>query len=1809
MAEAEDVYKVGIEYQGGAAVNSFGTDMDKVQLSVQEMLAGLGNLGVDQNLLRRNAQRAVNTLNTELNRAMASAQNHGGAQLPANLGSRFAMAAGIPERNNRQFATMASAAERYAQSIIRAATTTTNAFGQRTQMDPLRPFREGIVQADLQTGRLSRSISELQAKQVALSRVRTPLEKDVNTLSRANLQPETKQILARSWSASVAPEIARVTPPRPAPQLDSDAFRLDVARALAAPRSDAERAMGATWPRQRAQDVAGSFGFENTQQLNAFARANQDVVVAAREEVRARQAAIAALHAEQRARATVQPGRYYQGGGRTGAAWDFSLDPSAADRQNFAFGSYQANMPASLRATSQAIREGQRLALDDFSKSLPRGESVRLGSASAGRMQQAYAFGSYRENIEYSRLLRQAGADTPVLNGLVRSGDSVRLGSTRAARMEQQYNYGGYRENIAAARAARRVPFRESFMTGWGSSDEKPFGQMVGQTARISLFYGVAYRALSTLQQVLSETVTETLAYEDALTNLNLVTNRSRESSAALASTLTDIAASAGFTSSQGVELGARAVGLYGVASADAATQERAIEVSAQVATRMARVSGGDPIATQTQLAGALRSLGWGIERLPELEDTISYLSRQTGQSPAELLGAFSNVQTLASQGGFTPQQTAAILAQVATTTGQNPEATAGQFRQLFSRGADTIAPRASEITGVDMTGMDLQQIFATVSQLNLSANQLNQFASLFGKGGSQQVATILTQQYGAVQGLVTGAEGAQGFGQDAFDRVMESIGNRLRVLGSTAAEFSVNLVETGILDWFALVVVAAQNLVDIGNNVLELFNSLPRPLRAVALALGEVYAAALIAQRMGWTTAGAHAAEGLARPWTRAATRVLAAPGQIWRGLNEPMTRAGAVQLRGQIGEALRGVLAAGGPLKLPAGQVQSGVLGRVPGLGRLTGLGTLGAVGLAAAGVYGVGTAIGNTMRGDTLVQEARNASLAADTAEGMREAAAQARNVASELRNMGTSGLQTGDVAGLLPALINQFTERTSIAEADRLADFNSRRADALEQAQALATAPASRFFQGDFSAEGLASGLERMTEAGLSAQQQIDALSGVFEAVATNASLARDVVAVIGPDQRDYFTQRVAVAASTGLEQAGQATEDWRAGQVWAARTDRLGNVSIPGYIQGLFEGKEFERSRNEFSLTTEDQERLNQFLTERVGADLQSFLDDGVVDDYESSQIVSRALGSVGDVADMSKVDPTSKKALETFIASNIRNLLREFSPEVIAQDVGGLLELSTGLIDQEAETRGALGGSKSGVANYRLGELRALRQRAVAAANGKDGGLTEQDVAEIRKFDVLIAQATTAAVDARLQDAERLANLQIARLSPGDVSSRLAIQRGLVEQQLAAADQQIATATRAAAAEASSGGTWTPVDTSARTEALTARANLEREEQANTLAIRQGQRTTSVGANNALGQSAVAIDNARDALSQETVGEASYYSALASYRQAQFSYSQALVQNQNAAALSRVDPRDTIARLQTQVANARREARLVPANQRGALMDQINQLNQQIAEAAVSQANAADSANIAGNRSQLAQAEVAIRSAHRNLGIQLPGTEAYYSALASLRSAQAELAQAELTQQDRLRRLGSDLTDPVAQARLAVQQARAQLAADQASGQGSDVIAQSQLDLRSAQNQEEAAAFSQRISDLQTAEDLGRISHSAYMSYLQSEHDRLTAIGARTRQQQEQLDQVDKLMKSAAEQLQGQFNIGDIDLPTVYEVRRAIGSNAATQVSDYSNSNNVVNVNGADFGAVVQWLTQYLGTGAQVVTAATPRRV
>lgn len=210
----------------------------------------------------------------------------------------------------------------------------------------------------------------------------------------------------------------------------------------------------------------------------------------------------------------------------------------------------------------------------------------------------------------------------------------------------------------------------------------------------------------------------------------------------------------------------------------------------------------------------------------------------------------------------------------------------------------------------------------------------------------------------------------------------------------------------------------------------------------------------------------------------------------------------------------------------------------------------------------------------------------------------------------------------------------------------------------------------------------------------------------------------------------------------------------------------------------------------------------------------------------------------------------------------------------------------------------------------------------------------------------------------------------------------------------------------------------------------------------------------------------------------------------------------------------------------------------------------------------------------------------------------------YWDALKQLHDAQYELAMVELEQASNARLLASDVTDPVAQARVAVQAAKDKLAYDRNRGASGTVITGDRLALKQAQAQAASASWSQQFGDMQTNYELNRISLSAYLKYLNSQKAYLEAVKNKTRDQVEQLNQVDRALKGLAEGLQGQWNLGDIKMPTAYEMRRAVAGYAGG-----GQNQTYITINGANMAQVMQVLQAAVGTTTISAAPTTPVKV
>jgi hypothetical protein len=316
-----------------------------------------------------------------------------------------------------------------------------------------------------------------------------------------------------------------------------------------------------------------------------------------------------------------------------------------------------------------------------------------------------------------------------------------------------------------------------------------------------------------------------------------------------------------------------------------------------------------------------------------------------------------------------------------------------------------------------------------------------------------------------------------------------------------------------------------------------------------------------------------------------------------------------------------------------------------------------------------------------------------------------------------------------------------------------------------------------------------------------------------------------------------------------------------------------------------------------------------------------------------------------------------------------------------------------------------------------------------------------------------------------------------------------------------------------------------------------------------------------------------------------------------------------------------VDSRDTLANDRIDIAQT--EAELADFRTRGvtgkALADKERLLADQKRKYAEDQADLALAQELQelSTTSAVDQATANTLQAKANMDKTLQGTAAYATARKEWLDAIDAQAQADLDASQLRRQLSIDLSNPVQAANEQLKSAREELALAKEQGKSPDEINQKKLDVRNAELQAEAAAFSQFLSNVQNAEQLGDISHKAYMNLLKG---RLTALQAELatmdpksngyQQIQDQITQLRLALKAGADELSGQFNVGDIRVPTPYEVRRALkagrgdilsvnGSNStAGNVTNDNSTKNVI-LNGVPLEQIMAMIEDLFGKKAR----------
>jgi TP901 family phage tail tape measure protein len=254
--------------------------------------------------------------------------------------------------------------------------------------------------------------------------------------------------------------------------------------------------------------------------------------------------------------------------------------------------------------------------------------------------------------------------------------------------------------------------------------------------------------------------------------------------------------------------------------------------------------------------------------------------------------------------------------------------------------------------------------------------------------------------------------------------------------------------------------------------------------------------------------------------------------------------------------------------------------------------------------------------------------------------------------------------------------------------------------------------------------------------------------------------------------------------------------------------------------------------------------------------------------------------------------------------------------------------------------------------------------------------------------------------------------------------------------------------------------------------------------------------------------------------------------------------------------------------------------------------------------------------------SELANAISAMRDADAAMAAAETDAEKNAALIQQLNAQRAQRnALRESNSTERLSHL--DRTNPAQVAREAARKAREELADAQKEfrGAGSDggktitpIERRRLTELRNAAEDStfdaQNTAFSQRLQKAQTALSLGKLSNKAYMDFLRSQitdtDKQLDLMDKNTngfKALKDRKAQLEGALKEAANSFKtGQFNLGDIQLPTPYEVKRYIKASTGQSAiggggTSVVNSNNTISLSGLTLDQMQAIMESTFGTG------------
>jgi len=1394
---------------------------------------------------------------------------------------------------------------------------------------------------------------------------------------------------------------------------------------------------------------------------------------------------------------------------------------------------------------------------------------------------------------------------------------------------------------------------------GGGATPENPrealnnLAASAGTTAR----YALLYSTLGLLQGAFRDTVKEIADMSDSLRDVDLALGSSGTASQSFINTLSNISAFAGSNVGEALDTAAAGIRAFTQATDSLDTKQAVGTLFADSVSRLALLTNTDLKDARGNILATANAFGGAASGFDQFNDVVTTVQAKVGGNTKEISQGLSSLAGAGREAGFSMAELGAAVGLAQARTDQSGATIATRLSRVLSilggtTGRSIIDKINSQLTEglqIDPTASVRDQFESIARAYGTAAPELQGLirSALGGTNNVRELLPILNNP-DKVFGFKL-EKGDQGRGFVQADKLSQSLSGNLRQITGQFTTLQTNLGQTDLFDGFGIGVALVEKLLSGLNKVLELFNELKSNVPFGNYIVG---ATALLVQlrflAKAWAAIGGLASlKGITSTAKEAAKAGATKAGAV---LPAAAAAAGGVgNLEGDLGKSraaatasvaeaetatARGVGAAGASLvsALRLVAVEIATTGKITGAAKLgeatVGLGAASAASAAATaaaaakGAGGVaGRAAGGLLAGSSgLLAGLLNpwvlgigATIAgASIFYNQREYGKQVKEGTKQLsgQTQGRSATEAADAIQSaarnldakqkgISATLASDSRKLYLEEAKQIEGIYRKIQDRIDSDVAIARRdPQANLSQNVVLTGGtdaLTASIQAMSDSGASAGVQIKALGDALDGL--NAVSAPNASKQLGSLQKEIQTQfdQTGDALTTllsGVDLSGDSI-------AYPGKSSR--KPPAPGSAGARQEAEARavpakDRSAENRKYVLEQLEKNKVLIQEGLNVDAEQFARD-VTPGTTIAQMKTIAQRQATSMAQSiaPDLDPTAQselsKVFQTYfelVYSKYIKGAKEMIDGATATAVGALIQSTTGAKGQSTD-------SVDTPALYQE-EIRQLEQVIAATKPGDDTSLNVARLAEAKKK----------FVESKVADLTLL--LKVAA-EDGDRPGAQAIYNKIFTAAVSSGNVDVILGALSLANAA---------------EIRIARKALD--DLTETLRLKKVQDAASARAAVAVRAAVLAADelinyNSRSQSRSYTAAGAAAVKANATAGSSKKAYKEALNnQKKLDEALARANDSKSF---MDQGAKSAKDTAKSDADKAKADAEKAKADALALAQAKNDAAAAKVGGSVAAARAALANANLALNAAKSD-------SIEYYQALKQYYDARRTLSDAIANQTSLRRQLAADTTDPLVVAKIELKAAKEKLALDRRRGQAEDVLLQDQLNLRKARQTKEQTAFDQRMRDHQTAEQLGKLSHAGYIRYLQSEHARFAAIKHRTRQQQDDLNQVDLALKAAKDALSGQFNIGGIKLPTPYEVRRVVQARAAasnyqggfgaavnpnarsTQLSLSAAAAPVaatnIYVNGADTGEVRSILSTYLGPTASQTSGAAPRK-